>query len=328
MAEVRRAVMLSIQSLRQELGVLEQGRRLTMARYSDLAGLLPVSLDGDVLHAAIERQAPQPKEALAAAHMQAVSLLLRSANSHITHLEQCCAELAIDDMEAVQSHEAATLHEWRTRMEEAQARRHQLVLEYKALLRHLPVCTAVTEVQLTLEIQRGDDGFGFTVVGGNGASMPPTVVRVQEGGAATTAGLAFGDRIQRINHYDVRHMTHSEVTAAIKASPERLHLVVLRAAEKTVPFELPTHYACPAATADDLVATVAAMERCRMETEAETVLARDITTAIRQEHRAAKANAPSAAGAASRWFAYQSEGRRVLRLLRDPLPSTSAQFIA
>ena len=314
--------MLGIQGLRNKLTAMEQSRRLTMARYSHLGAEL-----AEHVSSPNPKAAASPQQALAAAHLQAISLILRSMNSHITHLEQCCAELAIDDMDAVQAHEMATFADWRQRLEKAQARRQQLVMEYKALLRTLPACVAICAEEHAMELERSDadTGFGFTVVGGSGASMPPTIIRMQEGGPAATAGLAFGDRILRINHYDVRHMTHAEVTSAIKTSHNPMHLVVERAVERPAPFELPPQFTCPRTDADDLVSVVGVMERCRQETELETVLARDLTVAIRLESQRQQAGASGAPVPKTRWFQHDADARVVLRLLREEAAASAAK---
>jgi hypothetical protein len=315
--------MLAIQGLRNKLMILEQSRRLTMARYSSLGGELATHIASPT-----QKKEASPQQALAAAHLQAISLVLRSINSQVTHLEQCCAELAIDEMDAVQAHETATLTDWRGRLEGAQVRRHQLVLEYKAPLRTLPSCVTIYTEEHTIELERGhvDSGFGFTVVGGSGASMPPTIIRLQDDGPAAATGLAYGDRILRINHYDVRHMTHAEVTSAIKTSLNTMHIVVERAVERPAPFEFPPQFVCPQTDTDDVVGTVNAMERCRQETELETVLARDLTVAIRQELQRQQAGASGAPLAGTRWFQYKADDCVVLRLLRESAPGAEQTY--
>ena len=83
--------------------------------------------------------------------------------------------------------------------------------------------------QVTLE--RGDDGLGFSIVGGFGSNLgdlPIYVKSVFERGAASREGsLRRGDQILQVNGQSLAHMTHQQAVAVLKEAKGSVVLTIL-----------------------------------------------------------------------------------------------------
>lgn len=74
-----------------------------------------------------------------------------------------------------------------------------------------------------LQMQRGEDGFGFTVRG----DSPVIIASVDKGSSADTSGLKEGDFIVNVNGRDVKWSRHEEVVKLILATVDQLNLSVV-----------------------------------------------------------------------------------------------------
>ena len=85
-----------------------------------------------------------------------------------------------------------------------------------------------------VSLERGTKGFGFTLVGGEGHSMLPSVSIVNDTGPAA-GKLQMGDIFLAVNGRDLAEGSHQEVVDMIKRCGEQLHLMVLRPSVVTSP---------------------------------------------------------------------------------------------
>lgn len=74
---------------------------------------------------------------------------------------------------------------------------------------------------ITVELNRGPKGFGFSIRGGHEFdSMPLFVLRIAEDGPAALDGrLRVGDQLMEINGQSTRGMTHTCAIQIIKQYP-------------------------------------------------------------------------------------------------------------
>ncbi|XP_050312480.1 rho guanine nucleotide exchange factor 11 [Anthonomus grandis grandis] len=89
-------------------------------------------------------------------------------------------------------------------------------------------------------VTRDNDGYGMKVSGDN----PVYVQSVKEGGPAEKAGLHAGDKIIHVNGKNVKHSTHTEVVALIKAQPQ----VVLTVQQSSSPLRMARPNSLPSST--------------------------------------------------------------------------------
>lgn len=87
----------------------------------------------------------------------------------------------------------------------------------------LPLCTVVLE--------RGDDGLGFSIVGGFGSNLgdlPIYVKSVFERGAAAREGsLKRGDQIVQVNGHSLTGLTHAQAVGILKDAKGTVTLTIL-----------------------------------------------------------------------------------------------------
>ena len=94
-----------------------------------------------------------------------------------------------------------------------------------------PVPVSATGVPQTVELRRGDQGLGFSIVGGFGSphgDMPIYVKTVFETGAAADhGGLKRGDQILAVNGRSLEGMTHQQAVDILKNSQGTVTLNIL-----------------------------------------------------------------------------------------------------
>ncbi|XP_034559234.1 inaD-like protein [Notolabrus celidotus] len=94
-----------------------------------------------------------------------------------------------------------------------------------------PSCCAVVPGQETLlEICKGRSGLGLSIVGGRDTQLDAIVIHevYEEGAAARDSRLWAGDQILEVNGVDLRGASHEEAIAALRQTPAKVRLTVLR----------------------------------------------------------------------------------------------------
>uniref|UniRef100_A0A3B3BHB6 PATJ crumbs cell polarity complex component n=1 Tax=Oryzias melastigma TaxID=30732 RepID=A0A3B3BHB6_ORYME len=94
-----------------------------------------------------------------------------------------------------------------------------------------PSCCAVVPGQETLlEICKGRSGLGLSIVGGRDTQLDAIVIHevYEEGAAAKDGRLWAGDQILEVNGVDLRGASHEEAIAALRQTPAKVRLTVLR----------------------------------------------------------------------------------------------------
>lgn len=94
-----------------------------------------------------------------------------------------------------------------------------------------PTCCAVVPGQETLlEICKGRSGLGLSIVGGRDTQLDAIMIHevYEEGAAARDGRLWAGDQILEVNEVDLRGASHEEAIAALRQTPAKVRLTVLR----------------------------------------------------------------------------------------------------
>ncbi|XP_056269795.1 inaD-like protein isoform X2 [Pseudoliparis swirei] len=94
-----------------------------------------------------------------------------------------------------------------------------------------PTCCAVVPGQeMLLEISKGRSGLGLSIVGGKDTQLDAIVIHevYEEGAAARDGRLWAGDQILEVNGVDLRGASHEEAIAALRHTPAKVCLTVLR----------------------------------------------------------------------------------------------------
>ncbi|XP_051803442.1 inaD-like protein [Acanthochromis polyacanthus] len=94
-----------------------------------------------------------------------------------------------------------------------------------------PSCCLVVPGQETLlEICKGRSGLGLSIVGGRDTQLDAIVIHevYEEGAAARDGRLWAGDQILEVNGVDLRGASHEEAIAALRQTPAKVRLMVLR----------------------------------------------------------------------------------------------------
>lgn len=204
----------------------DQHRRLALARY----GHVRDSYEKAALASSrSELLRIYPDLTKAAVHIQILNQRSKSYLAHVTHLEDVGSQLVVQPYESVMEQEMQLLNERRAALVSIQKQRLQLIHEYQTSLQQTPKCISVANRLEMITFQRINGSFGFTVVGGQGSSVPPMVGKVLPNSAALQADLRVGDQIIKINNEDVGNLPHQEVIERIKMSPERIILTISRA---------------------------------------------------------------------------------------------------
>uniref|UniRef100_A0A1A8P945 InaD-like n=1 Tax=Nothobranchius rachovii TaxID=451742 RepID=A0A1A8P945_9TELE len=94
-----------------------------------------------------------------------------------------------------------------------------------------PSCCAVVPGQETvLEISKGRSGLGLSIVGGRDTQLDAIVIHevYEEGAAARDGRLWAGDQVLEVNGVDLRGASHEEAITALRQTPAKVRLTVLR----------------------------------------------------------------------------------------------------
>ncbi|CAJ1059603.1 inaD-like protein [Xyrichtys novacula] len=94
-----------------------------------------------------------------------------------------------------------------------------------------PSCCVVVPGQETLmEICKGRSGLGLSIVGGRDTQLDAIVIHevYEEGAAARDGRLWAGDQILEVNGVNLRAASHEEAIAALRQTPAKVRLTVLR----------------------------------------------------------------------------------------------------
>ncbi|KAM8874833.1 inaD-like protein isoform 3-T4 [Spinachia spinachia] len=91
-------------------------------------------------------------------------------------------------------------------------------------------CVVVPGQEMLLEIWKGRSGLGLSIVGGRDTQLDAIVIHevYEEGAAARDGRLWAGDQILEVNGVDLRGASHEEAIAALRHTPGKVRLTVLR----------------------------------------------------------------------------------------------------
>ncbi|XP_075997704.1 inaD-like protein isoform X2 [Genypterus blacodes] len=91
-------------------------------------------------------------------------------------------------------------------------------------------CAVVPGQETLLEICKGRSGLGLSIVGGRDTQLHAIVIHevYEEGAAARDGRLWAGDQILEVNGVDLRGASHEEAIAALRHTPAKVCLTVLR----------------------------------------------------------------------------------------------------
>lgn len=85
------------------------------------------------------------------------------------------------------------------------------------------------ESSVAVQLTRGQQGYGFSLRGGQDLGMPLFILRMADGGTAHRDGrLKVGDELIEINGYSTTNMNHGDAIDAIKRGGNTLNVVVRR----------------------------------------------------------------------------------------------------
>ncbi|XP_068447281.1 inaD-like protein isoform X2 [Clinocottus analis] len=91
-------------------------------------------------------------------------------------------------------------------------------------------CAVVPGQEMLLEICKGRSGLGLSIVGGRDTQLDAIVIHevYEEGAAARDGRLWAGDQILEVNRVNLRGASHEEAIAALRHTPAKVRLTVLR----------------------------------------------------------------------------------------------------
>ncbi|XP_028855679.1 inaD-like protein isoform X3 [Denticeps clupeoides] len=91
-------------------------------------------------------------------------------------------------------------------------------------------CPIVPGQETIIEISKGRSGLGLSIVGGKDTQLDAIVIHevYEEGAAARDGRLWAGDQILEVNGVDLRSASHEEAIAALRQTPAKVRLTVLR----------------------------------------------------------------------------------------------------
>ncbi|XP_051979504.1 inaD-like protein isoform X2 [Xyrauchen texanus] len=91
-------------------------------------------------------------------------------------------------------------------------------------------CPIVPGQEMVIEISKGRSGLGLSIVGGRDTQLDAIVIHevYEEGAAARDGRLWAGDQILEVNGVDLRSVAHEDAIAALRQTPSRVRLTVLR----------------------------------------------------------------------------------------------------
>lgn len=91
-------------------------------------------------------------------------------------------------------------------------------------------CPIVPGQETVIEISKGRSGLGLSIVGGKDTQLDAIVIHevYEEGAAARDGRLWAGDQILEVNGVDLRSIAHEDAIAALRQTPSKVRLTVLR----------------------------------------------------------------------------------------------------
>ncbi|KTG06276.1 hypothetical protein cypCar_00024388, partial [Cyprinus carpio] len=91
-------------------------------------------------------------------------------------------------------------------------------------------CPIVPGQETVIEISKGRSGLGLSIVGGRDTQLDAIVIHevYEEGAAARDGRLWAGDQILEVNGVDLRSVAHEDAIAALRQTPAKVRLTVLR----------------------------------------------------------------------------------------------------
>ncbi|KAJ8277508.1 hypothetical protein GJAV_G00075930 [Gymnothorax javanicus] len=91
-------------------------------------------------------------------------------------------------------------------------------------------CPIVPGQETVIEISKGRSGLGLSIVGGKDTQLDAIVIHevYEEGAAARDGRLWAGDQILEVNGVDLRSAAHEDAIAALRQTPAKVRLTVLR----------------------------------------------------------------------------------------------------
>ncbi|KAI1891911.1 hypothetical protein AGOR_G00148590 [Albula goreensis] len=91
-------------------------------------------------------------------------------------------------------------------------------------------CPIVPGQETVIEISKGRSGLGLSIVGGRDTQLDAIVIHevYEEGAAARDGRLWAGDQILEVNGVDLRSAAHEDAIAALRQTPPKVRLTVLR----------------------------------------------------------------------------------------------------
>uniref|UniRef100_A0A8C7R843 PATJ crumbs cell polarity complex component n=1 Tax=Oncorhynchus mykiss TaxID=8022 RepID=A0A8C7R843_ONCMY len=91
-------------------------------------------------------------------------------------------------------------------------------------------CPIVPGQEIVIEIAKGRSGLGLSIVGGKDTQLDAIVIHevYEEGAAARDGRLWAGDQILEVNGVDLRSAAHEDAITALRQTPAKVRLTVLR----------------------------------------------------------------------------------------------------
>ncbi|TRY85603.1 hypothetical protein DNTS_010177 [Danionella cerebrum] len=91
-------------------------------------------------------------------------------------------------------------------------------------------CPIVPGQETVIEISKGRSGLGLSIVGGKDTQLDAIVIHevYEEGAAARDGRLWAGDQILEVNGVDLRSVAHEDAITALRQTPAKVQLTVLR----------------------------------------------------------------------------------------------------
>ncbi|XP_042179620.1 inaD-like protein [Oncorhynchus tshawytscha] len=91
-------------------------------------------------------------------------------------------------------------------------------------------CPIVPGQEIIIEIAKGRSGLGLSIVGGKDTQLDAIVIHevYEEGAAARDGRLWAGDQILEVNGVDLRSVAHEDAITALRQTPAKVCLKVLR----------------------------------------------------------------------------------------------------
>uniref|UniRef100_A0A6Q2ZLK0 PATJ crumbs cell polarity complex component n=1 Tax=Esox lucius TaxID=8010 RepID=A0A6Q2ZLK0_ESOLU len=91
-------------------------------------------------------------------------------------------------------------------------------------------CPIVPGQEVVIEIAKGRSGLGLSIVGGKDTQLDAIVIHevYEEGAAARDGRLWAGDQILEVNGVDLRSAAHEDAITALRQTPAKVCLTVLR----------------------------------------------------------------------------------------------------